>query len=160
MKTKIIAGFPGTGKSTYHRKHPDTTLDSDSSSFSWIITDEGKIRNPDFPSNYIEHIRSSLDSNKYDYIFVRTHKEVRDALTDAGIPFIIAYPPFYEKDRFLKKYKLRGSPQAFIDLIDKNWNEWIADLDNVNKKNKNRYYMSRPYTIEKFIKEYKGFNKE
>ena len=29
MKTKIISAFPGTGKSVYHSKHKETTLDSE-----------------------------------------------------------------------------------------------------------------------------------
>ena len=50
MRTKIISGFPGIGKSYYHKLHPETTLDSDSSEFSWIINEFGdKIRNPEFP---------------------------------------------------------------------------------------------------------------
>ena len=41
MKTKIISAFPGTGKSYYHKNHPETTLDSDSSFFSWMIDEWG-----------------------------------------------------------------------------------------------------------------------
>ena len=41
MRTKIISAFPGTGKSVYHQKHKETTLDSDSSNFSWIIDENG-----------------------------------------------------------------------------------------------------------------------
>ena len=41
MKTKIISAFPGTGKSYYHKNHPNTTLDSDSSQFSWLYDGDG-----------------------------------------------------------------------------------------------------------------------
>ena len=45
MRTRIISAFPGTGKSYYHSNHKDTTLDSDSSLFSWIYVDGIKQRN-------------------------------------------------------------------------------------------------------------------
>ena len=52
MRTKIISAFPGVGKTTYHKNNPDTTLDSDSSGFSWVIDGHGnKKRNPSFPQN-------------------------------------------------------------------------------------------------------------
>ena len=87
MRTKIISAFPGVGKTTYHKNNPDTTLDSDSSSFSWIVDEHGnKTRNPHFPQNYIDHIKQNI--GKYKYIFVSSHKEVRDALLDNCILFI------------------------------------------------------------------------
>ena len=39
MRTRIISAFPGTGKSFYHSYNKETTLDSDSSLFSWIYVD-------------------------------------------------------------------------------------------------------------------------
>ena len=71
MQTRIIAAFPGTGKSYYHKENPETTLDSDSSRFSWVKDSEGnntKERNPDFPENYISHIKENI--GKYEFIFV------------------------------------------------------------------------------------------
>jgi hypothetical protein len=41
-RTRIISAFPGTGKHTIIK----TTLDSDSSLFSWITIDGEKVRNP------------------------------------------------------------------------------------------------------------------
>jgi hypothetical protein len=108
FKTKIISAFPGVGKSVYHSKYPDITLDSDSSNFSWIKDDNGnntEERNPDFPKNYIEHIKSNI--GKYKYIFVSSHKEVRNALFDNCIFF---YGPFIqmkeEKKNLFKDIKV------------------------------------------------------
>lgn len=56
-------------------------LDSDSSNFSWVKDENGnntKERNPEFPKNYIEHIKSNI--GKVDVIFVSSHKVVREAL--------------------------------------------------------------------------------
>ena len=136
MKTKIISAFPGTGKTYYHKNHPNTTLDSDSSQFSWLYDEwgdkllnlDGKpMRNPSFPSNYIEHIKSNI--SKYEYIFVSSHKEVREALVDNCLLFYLIYPDFNDMDIYIERYKQRGSSDDFIKLIKNNWEEWIEELE-------------------------------
>ena len=55
---KLISGFPGIGKTYYKQKSELNVLDSDSSKFSWIEKD---VRHPDFPQNYIDHIKKNLN---------------------------------------------------------------------------------------------------
>jgi len=124
MRTRIISAFPGTGKSCFHKKHPDTTLDSDSSLFHWIENEDGtRKKNPDFPNNYIEHIKNGI--GKYEFIFVSTHKIVRDALLDNCLFFYLLYPSVEYKDLYLQRYKERGSPESFISSVESNWEEWL-----------------------------------
>lgn len=123
IRTKIISAFPGTGKSHYCNLHPDTTLDSDSSEFSWTYVNGERIRNPDFPANYIEHIKNSI--GKYEYIFVSSHKEVREALKDSCLFYYTVIPLIYHKEEYLRRYRVRGNDEAFVNLIDKHWNLWI-----------------------------------
>ena len=131
MKTKIISAFPGLGKTYYHAKHPSVTLDSDSSNFSWIKDKDGnntKERNHKFPGNYLDHIVSNI--GKYEYIFVSSHKEVRDVLLDNCIFFYILYPHISRKEEFLKRYSERGSPDGFVELVSNNWCNWIEEIQN------------------------------
>jgi hypothetical protein len=128
-RTKIISAFPGTGKSYYHNKYPDITLDSDSSNFSWVKDENGnntKKRNPNFPQNYIEHIKENI--GKYKYIFVSSHKEVRDALLDNCIFFYIVYPDDRRKEEFIQRYRDRGNHENFITLVDENWDDWLSEI--------------------------------
>jgi len=125
METKIISAFPGTGKSYYHRNNPETTLDSDSSLFSWVTVDGQKVRNPEFPANYIKHITENIGNAEF--IFVSSHAEVRKALHDAGLQFYLVYPRLIDMDKYVQRYKDRGSPQGFIDLVVKNWDMWINE---------------------------------
>jgi len=104
MRTRIISAFPGTGKSFYYKNHAETTLDSDSSFFSWVETVQGKVRNPQWPENYIKYIKENI--GKYEFIFVSTHKEVREALLDSCIFFYLIYP----------------------DELDKSWDQWLKEL--------------------------------
>lgn len=127
MDTIIISGFPGIGKSYYVMRHPKTALDSDSSLFSWTIKDGERIRNPKFPDSYIQHIKENI--GKYEYIFVSTHVEVRNALVKSGLYFYLLYPDRSRKDEFVKRYKQRGSSPEFIKLVSDNWDKWIDECE-------------------------------
>lgn len=100
-------------------------MDSDSSNFSWVIEDGKKTRNPNFPQNYINHIRENI--GKYEFILVSSHKEVREALINNCIFFYLVYPSIRCKDEYLKRYLNRGSPIQFIELLKSNWDNWIND---------------------------------
>lgn len=127
MITKIVSAFPGTGKSTYHSKNKETTLDSDSSKFSWILNENGdKIRNPEFPKNYIDHIKENI--GKYEFIFVSSHKEVRDALFENCIFFYLIYPSPNRKNEFIERYRQRGDNENFIKLVSDNWDKWMDEI--------------------------------
>lgn len=130
MKTRIISAFPGCGKTHFHKNNKKyKTLDSDFSNFSWVKDKNGnntKVRNPNFPKNYIEHIKNNI--GKYDFIFVSSHKEVRDALLEECIFFYLLYPQYYNKEKYLKRYRERGSTEGFIQLINNNWDSWIHEL--------------------------------
>lgn len=126
MRTKIIAGFPGIGKTECKKLLGERALDSDSSDYSWTMDAHGKTRNPNFPKNYIGHIQNKI--GKYEYIFVSTHKEVRDALLDNCIFFYLVYPHHDAKWNYVERYRKRGNPESFIELVAKNWLDWISEL--------------------------------
>ena len=118
----LVAAFPGTGKTYYCYRDADYmpqgfATDSDSSKFD----------KANFPANYIEHIKEKIKQG-YARIFISSHKEVRDALVANGLKFTLVYPKENLKEEYLQRYKERGSSQAFIDLIDKNWSNWLFEL--------------------------------
>lgn len=117
-ETLVVSAFPGTGKSYFFDNSDLNVLDSDSSKFD----------KAHFPANYIEHIKSNI--GKADIIFVSSHKVVRDALVENGIEFILAYPRVELKYEYLSRYKVRGSQDAFIQLISCNWDSWIEEMKN------------------------------
>ena len=124
METKIISAFPGTGKSYCHKNNKNT-LDSDSSQFSWISKG---VRHPDFPSNYIEHIKENV--GKVEIIFVSSHKVVRDALFDSGLHYTLVYPGRKLKNEYLNRFRARGNDSGFIKMIDEKWDEFLTELEN------------------------------
>lgn len=118
MNTVIVSAFPGCGKSHFYETTNRVVKDSDSSNFS----------KDEFPQNYIKDIKSNL--GKYDIILVSSHKEVRDAMREAGLSYILVYPKSTIKGEYLKRYEERGSSSEFVNLLDKNWDNWMEDLRN------------------------------
>lgn len=133
IQTMVIAAFPGCGKS-YTYKHEankfNGILDSDSSDFSWVKDAKGRNteqRNPDFPNNYIKHIKDNI--GKVEVIFVSSHKTVRDALRKEGIHYFLVYPNIFQKKDYIKRYIERGNKKGFINLLKAHWEEWINECD-------------------------------
>lgn len=151
----IISAFPGCGKSYYTEKCAENTesirvSDSDSSMFSWVLDEEGKstgVRNPEFPENYITHIKNLID-DEYDIIFVSTHQEVRDALAKANLKYILVYPELESKETFLGYYRRRNSPEKFIELMDSKWDMFIGTCEQTQPSES---------ILKVVIKNHKGF---
>ncbi len=121
-QTLLISAFPGCGKS-YLFNHPDglKILDSDSSKFD----------KNNFPENYIQHIKENID--KADIILISSHEDVRKALVENNLSFLLVFPKINLKNEYLKRYEERGSPESFIKLLNNNWDNWITDCDNQDK---------------------------
>lgn len=118
----VIAGFPGVGKSTFFRLAGNlNTHDSDSSKFD----------KSEFPSNYIAHIAKLFADPTNDFVFVSSHKVVRDALVKVGIPYTLMYPDVSLKEEFIDRYRRRGSPDAFITLLETNFEAWVKECDDM-----------------------------
>lgn len=123
-QTKVIAGFPGVGKSVLTKNSHSIVLDSDSSNFSWI---EKGVRNPDFPNNYIRHIKENI--GKADYILVSSHDNVREALEQNKINYTLVYPDAILKEEYIQRYKERGNEDGFINFISNNWEDFIKNIE-------------------------------
>lgn len=170
MRAKIISAFPACGKSTYYREWSQYSrenvwrrrnngeqvlnnigepcgkkiLDSDSSLFSWIYDENGNKtneRNPEFPQNYINHIKEHMETE--DIIFVSSHKVVRDALKEEGIPYYLVYPRKDMKHEWMWRFENRGNDEAFIKFQDEHWDEFIDDMESETYPTK---VLLEPYT--------------
>lgn len=153
--TFVISAFPGCGKSycfNHYNGNDIKILDSDSSQFSWIKDSKGnntKERNPDFPNNYIKHIKDNI--GKVDIIFVSSHKIVRDALFDNDISTILIYPYKHCKDEYIKRFRGRGNDEKFIKFISDNWDNFIDEMDTIDCE-KGKYESSNGFIYYKIIK--------
>lgn len=131
--TIIISAFPACGK-TYFMEHAPkgvTVLDSDSSKFHWSYTpgNTGMCRypNPEWPDNYIQHIKDNIGTA--DVILISSHKDIREALHNANIPFIAMYPIEDAKAEWIGRCVLRGNDQNFIKNLVENFDQWVEDME-------------------------------
>jgi len=115
--TILLSAFPGTGKSHLFKNNKNLKiLDSDSSTFD----------KKDFPENYIKHIKENI--GVVDIICISSHEEVRKALVDNGLMFLLVYPNIELKDEYIERYETRGNDKGFIELLTDKWDEWITDV--------------------------------
>lgn len=120
MNTLVVSAFHGTGKSY---------CSWNSEKYKILDSHFGRFGRAHFPDNWIEHIKNNI--GKVDFIFVSSQELVRNALTEANIPFMLIYPNINLKDEYIKRCQDRGSDQAFIDRLDKKWDTWITKLGSV-----------------------------
>lgn len=152
MRTKIVAAFPGSGKSVFYRKYMNITLDSDSSFFSWLKDKDGNNtdkRNPNFPLNYIKYIKQNI--GKYEFILVSTHSIMREALLDQCLFFYYIMPPYDKKDDFIKRYYERGNDMRFIEMLNVNWDKFQYEFQNT-KIGCQKIVMSSDYLETELLK--------
>jgi hypothetical protein len=131
MKTLVISAYPCCGKSYAFKNYQESfsILDSDSSDFSWIYTENGeKVRNPEFPQNYISHIKENL--GKVDVIFVSSHLAVRQAMTEEGIHYYTVYPERGFLKEWIRRMESRGSSEEFICFQATHWYEFMSAIEN------------------------------
>lgn len=149
--TKIFSVFPVSGTTYATKKLTEEgykVLDLDSKEYSHsyqaIVTSTStnfnsfsttcntnfeKNKNPSFPQNYIKAIKEAI--GKYDFIFVSTHKEVREDLEKNNIRYSLVYPNYSMKNEWIGRCYLRGDTKEFCDKLANNWDQWNKELDNV-----------------------------
>ncbi len=89
---------------------------------------EIRTRNPEFPANYIQHIKENL--GKVDIIFVSSHLEVRKALQSAEIEYVTVYPDSDLLEEWVGRMYLRKSPESFVKFQIENWDKFTKGVDN------------------------------
>lgn len=99
LKSAVIAGFPGIGKTTLYREVKKRDLST--SLIDIGINDYcNKI---DFPQNYINRIREC--SEKYAVILVDASPVIRQAMVDNDIFYAIIYPDKASMKDYLSRYR-------------------------------------------------------
>lgn len=139
----FISGFPGIGKSHFCEHNSLNTHDSDSSSYSKLPDGSP---NPNFIDDYFEHLEN-LQYIPGLMIMVSTHEAVLAELKSRGMNYCVVIPEESLHDEYMRRYKERGSPQSFIDLISSNWYMWLRDI----KQKHNCFELKSGQTLTDFI---------
>lgn len=140
----VLSVFPGLGKTFCLNNSAYKCSDSDSTKWSWVYEDghKTKERNPDFPKNYVDHIKRLIKSDNYEFIFASSHYHFKKELERQKIPFISIYPEKSCKEFFLENLRNRRtgiSKKEFVEEIDKHWDLWIPEDGDETKRNVSCY---------------------
>ena len=138
----IICGFPGVGKSTAAKTNINA-VDCDSTHFHYK-TDWAQIakneptdnehskkqkENPNWVSEYVDHIELMSSQFGYQYVFVSSHIEVRTEMDVRGLQYICVVPDKNLKDEYLIRYIKRGNEFDFINKLSFNWGDWLDEIE-------------------------------
>ena len=136
--TKIFSVFPVSGTTYATKKLTEEgykVLELDSSEYSHkyynFSVDDYKVKrvkNPSFPQNYIKTIKDAI--GEYDFIFISTHREVREELEKNNIRYSLVYPNYSMKNEWVGRCYLKGDKEL-CDKLANNWDQWNKELDNV-----------------------------
>lgn len=165
METKIFSVFPACGKTWVYNHQEDLglkILDSDSSEFSWklegmkdrqgnLLRGLQRVRNPEFPNNYIKHIKENI--GKYDCIFVSSHSSVREALDKEGIDYTIVYPESSCKAEWVGRCFIREKNKengCIAEVLYNNWEQWILECVKTGLTHKEIVLDSKEYLSKYF----------
>jgi hypothetical protein len=125
--TVVISAFPACCKNGIFKdtKYSIVCLYPEFSKYCWV--DDSADIDPAFPDNYIKGIKESM--GKVDFIFVLSHKLIRDALKENNIKYVLIYPDVSLKKEFLDRMRWRGTPSKFIEMMDKNFETYIKEFE-------------------------------
>ncbi len=128
MNSRIICAFPGSGKSYYFKNiaAQESIIDLDSNEYTSGHTSDGKVHNDRFPANYIEDIKKHVGSKRI--VLVSCHIPVIKALVAEGFEPILIYPEQKLLPEYRTRYKARRDSQPFIDLLSRNWDMFLQEL--------------------------------
>jgi len=117
ITTNVCAAFCGTGKTYLCNKFADKYMEFE----CWKYT------TGDFPTNYINDIKSKI--KKIKYIFISTNPVVLKKLYKQKIEVNLFYPDNNLKNEYLLRFAKRGSSSDFIKTLDEYWDTWLNELN-------------------------------
>lgn len=146
---RVIAGFPGVGKSSFISSLESNTrvIDLDSSNYRDNDINEKLV-------NYTNTIKSLLTNSNH-LLLISTHKEVLSWLEENTIDYILVQPDSekvgadtYAEERFNRKV----DDNVFKQRMVGNWDSYHADLDKASPKYRIKL------DAEEYLKDYIGLD--
>ncbi len=138
----IISSFIGCGK-TYL-----TNINSDKIK----IFDASDINK----ESIVNEVMGNVD--KYDIVFIPSDKEIRSLFDEQNIDYDLFYPSDNRRGEFIENQVRKRNKPDIIRNLDKNFNEWIQEIDNSEATNCYKHklsnfgeYIGNDYAIMQYI---------
>ena len=132
VTTNVICGFPGIGKTYLASKFPVAARDLESLMYHWKNGDKKNGINIRWPENYVNDVKLLDSSGMYRVIMLSTHEDMRACLAKEKIKYTNIYVEDTPKMKeiMFNRYRLRGSTESFLEIMDKNFSDIIHSLKN------------------------------
>lgn len=118
QRAKIIVGFPGIGKS-FISKDP-------SNQFSWLnIHDE-----PGYAKGAEESFHEGVLvlAQQPGVLLLPAHRTVGEFLVKENLIFTSVFPKRILKEEYLRRYRVRGSSEGFVELVEQRWDQFLDNM--------------------------------
>ncbi len=151
----VIAGFAGVGKTTLAKKYSNV-IDIESSIYKYDYSvydnidyeklkgDKYRIKNTNFPQNYIDAINQA--KQKYDIVLIWLCDEAIDIYKKFGIKFVVCYPSVDAFKDYKQRYISRGNSQTWIDNLVNYYDKFV--VNNLEKSNYEKMILGKGETLE------------
>jgi len=115
QRAKIIVGFPGVGKSFVSREQ--------SSQYSWLnIYDEPGYAKGDEKRFLAGVLKLAQEPG---VLLLPSHRMTGEFLISNDLVFTSVFPKRGLKEDYIRRYRERGSSEAFVELVSKNWDPFV-----------------------------------
>ena len=65
---------------------------------------------------------------EYEYVLIAQGEDIRSLLDENGIEYYLAFPSIDSKSEYVRRYRERGNNEAFVNLVEANFEQWVEDL--------------------------------
>lgn len=116
----IIAAFPGTGKTTLEEQYPNQLQDTPTED---LVEKHGGQHTPMYHDEFADRVDNVVKHGRI--ALMLPIMDVMDRLIARGHDIITIIPLQECKDEYMTRYRERGSDEAFLEKIDRNWDSWL-----------------------------------
>ena len=126
----IISSFKGSGREYLENTHGNKIK----------IFDAVKEVSSDDTDGYVNSVLSVV--NDYDIVFIDASEKIRDAFNERNIDYDVFYPSAERRGEFIENQVRKRSNPKDIRELDKNFEEWVNDIDNDESPNCYKHKLS------------------
>jgi len=135
----IISSFNGCGreyfKNTYGKKVKIFDAVEETP-----LTDVDGTTNQDLLEECYNKVMSVVDN--YDIVFIPSSKGVRAIFNEYNVDYDIFYPSSERRGEFIENQVIKRTNPKVIRELDKNFEEWVEDIDNDESQNCYKHKLS------------------